>query len=128
MTDDATVTASSGELRFAGAQCKRFAFSFSLFAFVSWWKPRVRGVAFSSSFAFALRHSSPPSSSSSRRIDLKLTKFLAFGSGVVSFRMKSTLVVTDIGIVLSVFLEAVAGLEFCYLEMRVAGKACVIEQ
>ena len=59
---------------------------------------------------------------------MKLTEFLAFGSGVIAFRMKSTLVVSDIGIVLSVFLEAVAGLEFCYLEMRVAGKACVIEQ
>ena len=59
---------------------------------------------------------------------MKLTKFLAFGSGVIAFRMKGTLVVTDIGIVLSVFLEAVASLEFCYLEMRVAGKACVIEE
>ena len=60
VTDDATVTTSPGELRFAGAQCKRFAFSFP-FAFVSGWKPRVRGVAFTSSFAFALRRSSPPS-------------------------------------------------------------------
>ncbi len=59
---------------------------------------------------------------------MKLTKLLAFGSGVIAFRMKSTLVVTDTGIVLSVFLEAGAGLEFGYLEMRVAGKACVIEQ
>ncbi len=62
VTDDATVTTSSGELRFAGAQCKRYAFSFAFISGWSGWKPRGRGVAFTSSFAFALRHSSPPSS------------------------------------------------------------------
>jgi hypothetical protein len=59
---------------------------------------------------------------------LELTKFLAFGGGVIAFRMKSTLVTPKSGAVLSVFLEAVAGLEFGYLEMRVTGKACVIEE
>ncbi len=88
----------------------------------------VHVVAFISSFAFAFVHSSLPSSFASRRIDLELTNFFAFGSGVIAFRMKSALVTTDIGIVLSVFLQAVACLEFCYLEMRVACKACVIEE
>ena len=73
--DDATMTAGASELRFSGTQCLSFAFvSLAIFAFGRGsGVPRCCLFSFLASFAFTFVCASPPSSHSSRRIELEVS-------------------------------------------------------
>ncbi len=118
VADDTTMAASTSEFRFAIPECRSFTLtSFAAFAFRS---PIVRVFAFLTPFsASVFIHASPPSSLAARRIQLEVTKFLAFCSGMVSIRVERTFIPLQVGVVLSVFLSC---LELDNLEVWVAGK------
>jgi hypothetical protein len=130
VSDDATVAAVAGEFRFANTECLSFTLaSFAVFSFGMLWgvgSPVVLRFSFLASFvgSFSI-HASPPSSHSSRRIQLKLTEFLAVGSDVSYIAVKGTFLSVEGGIVLSVLLSC---LKLSYLEMRIACKTRVVEE